>query len=144
MKNPWSDRWAFVKDYIPDNVSIVDFGCGNKESLDYIKPARYLGVDQLPNADLVADLNEPFVLDDKFDVALLLGVLEYVNDPTYTLNNIVRYADHFVVLSLTAKKAKPEWQRAFTEQSINDLLCKYFTSVTHHWHGRYILSVCKK
>ena len=46
MKNPWSDRWAFVKDYIPDNVSIVDVGCGNKESWDYIKPARYRGVDQ--------------------------------------------------------------------------------------------------
>ena len=144
MKNPWSDRWAFVKDYIPADVSIVDFGCGNKESLDYIKPTQYLGVDRLPDADLVADLNKPFVLNDKFDVALLLGVLEYVKDPEYTLNNIVRNADHFVVLSLIAKKAKPEWQRVFTEQSINKLLCKYFTDVQHHWHGRYILSVCKK
>ena len=144
MKNPWSDRWVFVKDYIPENVSIVDFGCGNKESLDYIKPTRYLGVDCLPGADLVADLDTPFSLDDKFDVALLLGVLEYVKDPVYTLNNIVGSADHFIVLSLTAKKPKPEWQRAFTEQSINQLLQTYFSNVTHHWHGRYILSVCKK
>lgn len=144
MKNPWSDRWAFVKDYIPTNVSIVDFGCGNKESLDYITPTRYLGVDRLPSADLVADLNSDFVLDDKFDVALLLGVLEYVKNPEHTLNNIVSNADHFIVLSLTAKKPKPEWQRAFTEQSINQLLQNYFSEVKHHWHGRYILSVCKK
>jgi len=144
MKNPWSDRWVFVKDYIPNNVSIVDFGCGNKESLDYISPTRYLGVDRLPNADLVADLDTQFELDDKFDVALLLGVLEYVKDPAYTLNNIVRNADHFIVLSLTAKKSKPEWQRAFTEQTIDQLLRNYFSDVTHHWHGRYILSVCKK
>ena len=144
MKNPWSDRWAFVKNYIPDDVSIVDFGCGNKESLDYIKPRRYLGVDQLDSADLVADLNGPLLLDDQFDVALLLGVLEYVNDPEYTLNNIVGYADHFVVLSLTAKKAKPEWQRAFTDQSIDQLLRRHFENVEHYQHGRYILSVCKK
>jgi len=144
MKNPWSDRWAFVKDYIPNNVSIIDFGCGNKESLDYTKPTRYLGVDRLPGADLVADLDSNFVIDEKFDVALLLGVLEYVNNPEHTLNNIVPCADHFVVLSLTAKKPKAEWQRAFTEQSIDQLLQKYFSNVKHHWHGRYILSVCKK
>lgn len=144
MKNPWSDRWVFVKDYIPNDVSIVDFGCGNKESLDYIKPTRYLGVDCLPTADLVADLNKPFTLDDKFDVALLLGVLEYVDAPEYTLNNITRNADHFVVLSLIAKKIKPEWQRVFTEQSIDQLLCEHFPTVEHHRHGRYVLSVCKK
>lgn len=144
MKNPWSDRWAFVKDYIPDNVSIVDFGCGNKESLDYIKPTRYLGIDQLATADLVTDLDCPFILDDKFDVALLLGVLEYVKDPEHTLSNIVNNADHFIVLSLAAKKQKPEWQRVFTEQSIDQLLRKHFGDVQHHQHGRYILSVCKK
>lgn len=75
MKNSWSNRWAFVKDYIPTDVSIVDFGCGNKEALDYVKPTQYLGVDRLPGADLVADLDKPFALDDTFDVALLLGVL---------------------------------------------------------------------
>lgn len=144
MKNPWSDRWVFVKDYIPNNVSVIDFGCGNKESLDYITPSKYIGVDKLDTADIIADLNKPIQINDKFDVALLLGVLEYVKDPEYTLNNIVGSADHFVVLSLTAKKAKPEWQRAFTEQSIDQLLQNYFSDVKHHWHGRYILSVCKK
>lgn len=143
MKNPWSERWKFVKDYIPNDVSIVDFGCGNKELLDYITPAHYLGIDLLNSADLVANLDEPFYLDKKFDVAVLLGVLEYVNDPEYTLNNIVHNADHFVVLSLPVKK-KSEWRRAFTESSIDQLLRKYFSSVDHHWHDRYILSVCKK
>lgn len=143
MKNPWSTRWGFVKDYIPNNVSIVDFGCGNKEALDYISPTRYLGIDCLDSADLVANLDAPFFLNEKFDVALLLGVLEYVSNPEYTLNNITSNADHFIVLSLPVKK-KAEWQRAFTESSIDQLLRKYFASVNHHWHGRYILSVCKK
>jgi hypothetical protein len=144
MKNPWSDRWEFVKNYIPDNTSIIDFGCGNKESLDYVNPTRYLGVDRLSCADLVADLDQNFVLHDKFDLALLLGVLEYVKDPEYTLNNIVGNADNFIVLCLAAKKIKPEWQRVFSQQSIDNLLQKFFAEVTHHAHGRYILSVCKK
>ena len=143
MKNPWSNRWAFVKEYIPNNTSIVDFGCGNKESLDYITPTRYLGVDRLPNADLVADLDHPFFLNDKFDVALLLGVLEYVNDPEYTLTNIVPTANCFIVLSLAVKQ-KSNWQRAFTEHSITQLLGRYFQTIDNYRHGRYILSVCKK
>jgi hypothetical protein len=143
MKNPWSNRWAFVKDYIPNNTSIVDFGCGNKELLDYLTPTRYLGVDRLPNADLVADLDEPFFLNDKFDVALLLGVLEYVNDPEYTLTNIVPTANCFIVLSLAVKQ-KFNWRRAFTEHSITQLLARYFQKVDNYQHGRYILSVCKK
>jgi hypothetical protein len=121
----------------------VDFGCGNKESLDYITPSRYLGVDRLPNADLVADLDEPFFLNDKFDVALLLGVLEYVNDPEYTLNNIVPTANCFIVLSLAVKQ-KFNWHRAFTEHSITQLLGRYFHIIDNYQHGRYILSVCKK
>lgn len=143
MKNPWSDRWVFVKDYIPNNVSIVDFGCGNKESLDYITPTRYLGIDCLDSADLVADLNKPLMLNEKFDVALLLGVLEYVDDPEYTLKNIISNADCFIVLSLAVKQ-KAEWQQAFTEQSITQLLRSHFQTVNNYQHGRYILSVCKK
>lgn len=143
MKNPWSERWTFVKNYIPNNVSIIDFGCGNKESLDYITPTRYLGVDCLDGADLVADLNNPLTLNEKFDIALLLGVLEYVNDPEYTLKNIMPAADCFIVLSLIAKQ-KAKWRRAFTEQSITQLLCSHFQIVDNYQHGRYILSVCKK
>ena len=143
MKNPWSDRWDFVKNYIPDKVSIVDFGCGNREVLDYIVPQMYLGIDRCDTADLVADLDQPLSLDKKFDLALLLGVLEYVKDPEFTLSNIVSTADCFVVLSLPVKQ-KREWLRAFTEQTIDQLLNKFFTSVQHHRHGRYILSICKK
>lgn len=143
MKNPWSDRWEFVKNYIPNNISVIDFGCGNQEVLDYISPLKYVGVDQLSTADVVANLDQPIDLTDKFDIALLLGVLEYVQDPEITLSNIIHFADHFVVLSLPVKK-KPEWQRAFTEETIDLLLNKFFTSVQHYRHRRYLLSVCKK
>ena len=142
MKNPWSNRWAFVKDYIPNNVSIVDFGCGNREVLDYVKPSRYLGIDRVDTADMVADLDQPLQIKGTFDLGLLLGVLEYLNDPERTLNNVVGYAREFVIVTLAAKK-KPEWRQAFDFTSIDQLLRKFFASVTHHRHGSYIISVCK-
>ena len=142
MKNPWSSRWEFVKNYIPDDISIVDFGCGNREVLDYIKPAKYVGIDRCADADIVADLDQPLHLNEQFDLGLLLGVLEYLEDPRRTLNNIVGYAESFIVVTLAAKK-KPEWRQAFDIDSIDQLLCKFFSTVEHHKHGRYILSVCK-
>ena len=143
MKNPWSDRWAFVKDYLDNGTSIIDFGCGNKEVLDYITPSNYLGVDHLPTADLIADLNYPLRLSGHYDVALLLGVLEYVTDPDLTLSYISHYADKFIVLSLIAKK-KNEWSQSFTDQSIDRLLHTQFAKVAHYRHGRYILSIGTK
>jgi hypothetical protein len=143
MKNPWSGRWSFVKDYIPNGVSIIDFGCGNKEVLDHTVPSNYLGVDLLPTADLVADLNYPLEISGQFDIALLLGVLEYVTNPDLTLSYISHYADKFVVLSLAVKK-KNEWVRAFTDLSIDQLLRRHFNQVKHYQHDGYILSVCKK
>jgi hypothetical protein len=143
MKNPWSNRWDFVKHHIPDNVSVVDFGCGNREVLDYISPSNYVGVDQCESADIVADLNQPLLIDKKFDIALLLGVLEYMQNPEFTLGNIAGSADCFVVLTLPVKK-KSEWACAFTEHTIDQLLNKFFGNVQHHRHGRYILSVCRK
>lgn len=143
MKNPWSDRWEFVKDYIPNNVSIVDFGCGNREVLDHVVPAKYLGIDTCDGADVIADLNDTVYLSETFDLGLLLGVLEYLDDPAGTLGNIVQYANHFVVVTLAVKK-KAQWRQAFDAHSIDQLLCKFFSTVQHHKHGRYIVSVCKK
>ena len=142
MKNVWSQRNTFVKDYIPENVSIVDFGCGNKEILDFCSPLEYLGVDLVDDADLKLDLNMPIELDKIFDVGLLLGVLEYVDNPDFTLSNIKKFAKKFIILSLAVRQ-KQEWKREFTEYSIDQLLKLHFDNVQHfkHDNNRYIVSI---
>ena len=142
MKNIWSLRNMFVKDYIPDNISIVDFGCGNKEILDFCKPSEYLGIDLVDYADLKLDLNDPFELNKQYDLGLLLGVLEYVDDPNYTLTNITKFAKKFIILSLVVKQ-KHNWKRAFTEESLNQLLKSHFDNVQNfkHDNNRYIVSI---
>ena len=129
-----------LKYYISDNLSIVDFGCGNKEILEFCNPSEYLGIDITPNADLILDLNKEFSLDKFFDLGLLLGVLEYVDDPNFTLNNIKLFAKKFIVVTLPVKK-KSEWKRAFTEESIDTLLRTHLKNIQHFQHGRYILSI---
>lgn len=143
MINPWSDRWQWVKTYIPNNISIVDFGCGNREVLEHIQPSQYLGIDLVSTADVMADIDTPLQFDQRFDLALLLGVLEYVYDPDEVMRNVVKAADKCLVLTLDSK-IKPQWQRTYNQQSVLDLLQRFFGRVDQHRHGRYIVSQCEK
>lgn len=140
MKHVWYDRNNFVANYIPNNVSIIDFGCGNKEILDFCSPSKYLGIDICNEADLHIDLDNEFVLDDIYDIGLVLGVLEYVKDPNFTLSNIKKYSKTVIVLTLNVKK-KPEWTRAFDNSQIENLMKTHFKKVSYFQHGNYILSI---
>lgn len=141
MKNPWSDRFEFVKNYISNDQTIIDFGCGNREILDFINPKEYFGIDLVDTADLIADLNQTIIIDRHYDLGLVLGVLEYLNDPEFTFTNIRSSADTFLVLTLPVKK-KSNWQRTYATEDINSLLNKFFKDITTVRHGRYVLSLC--
>ena len=141
-KNPWSDRFLFLEKYIPTDVSIIDFGCGNKQILDYCSPSYYFGVDVCKEADLYVDLNKDFELNEKFDLGLILGLLEHVDNAEFTLKNCIRYADKFLVLTSSAKM-KSEWKNSFNESSIKELLEKYFLTVECYKHPRYIVSIAQ-
>ena len=140
MKHVWYDRNTFVANYIPANVSIIDFGCGNKEILDFCTPTRYLGIDLCSTADLQYDLNDELKLNDSYELGLALGLLEYVKDPDFTLSNIKKYATKMIVLTLNVKK-KEEWLQSFNREQINGLMNRHFKRVSHHQHGSYTLSI---
>lgn len=141
-KNPWSDRFLFLEKYIPNNMSIVDFGCGNKQILDYCSPIEYLGIDITDDADLKIDLNKPFDLDKNFNLGLILGLLEHIDDPEFTLQNCIRYADAFIVLTSSAKM-KAEWKHSFDRSKIENLLKKYFETVECYSYPRYTVSIAR-
>lgn len=141
MTNPWSDRWLSVVSMIPPNQSVIDFGCGNREFLKYYQPRDYLGIDRVPPADLVADIDMPLPLTGHWDWGLVLGTLEYVGNPDTVLSNICGLADHFVILALPVKR-KSQWQRAFTADSLLELLQKHFINIDHFFYKRYIICQC--
>ena len=141
MRNPWSDRWQYIIPLIQPHQRVIDFGCGNKEFLDFYQARGYLGIDLYEPADLLWDLHKPLQLVPDWDLGLLLGVLEYVNDPDQVLLNIRQLAKEFIVMVLPVKK-KPSWQRSFTRQSINDLLQRHWQCIQLHICGRYLLFQC--
>jgi hypothetical protein len=138
-KNPWSERFNFVVTHIPIDCTVVDFGCGNQEILNFYKPKEYLGIDKIPNAMMNLNLDIDDIKIKNYDVGLLLGVLEYVDNPDIVLNKIKNFANMFLILTLPVKK-KLEWKRAFTEDSISKLLTAHFNSVENFRYNRYILS----
>lgn len=140
----WSERNNWVKNFIPDNTSIVDWGCGDKDILRYIKPSKYTGIDQNESADFQADFDiEVPVLFSKYDIGLVLGVLEYLHDPEYFLRSIKPSADTFIVLCLSNKRKKPEWKNNFSIEDFNNLLIPIWNSVSFDRQGNYILGICK-
>lgn len=142
-KNPWSDRFIFLEKHIPEDVTIVDFGCGNKQILDYCSPIEYLGIDLCEDADIKIDLSQDFKLDKKYDVGLVLGLLEHLDNPQKTLENCFKYADKFIVLTSNAKM-KSEWRSKFSKDDIEIFLKNYFKKVTCFSYSRYTVSVAEE
>lgn len=140
----WSERNNWIKNFIPNNTSVVDWGCGNKDILRYISPSKYTGIDQNEFADIQADFNiEIPILFSKYDVGLVLGVLEYLQDPDYFLRSIKPTADIFIILCLSNKRKKLEWKNNFTKEDFNNLLIPIWDRVSFDRYGNYILAVCQ-
>jgi len=143
-KNPWGDRLIFLEKYLPNGKTVVDFGCGNKEILDYFSPSTYLGIDiDNPLADMQHDLNYNLDLKDRYEYGLIIGVLEYLVDPDKTLNNIKNYADNFLILVSVAPK-KDQWKNSFTKESIETLVKRHFNEVEIQEYHRYVLCIAKQ
>jgi len=89
----WPERaieaaWLIMSLPLNQGDKVVDLGCG-KQTLRCLLPAElvYVPVDNQRRSDdtLVMDLNEP-VPDESFDVAVMLGLLEYLDDPLQRFN----------------------------------------------------------
>lgn len=141
VTNPWSDRWPAVVSVIPPDQSVIDFGCGSREFLQHYQPRDYLGIDRVPPADLVADIDQPLAVSGHWDWGLVLGTLEYVEDPDTVLSNISGLADHFVILALPVAR-KNTWRRAFTVDGLLGLLHRHFANIEHFFYKRYIICRC--
>ena len=92
-----SGRLDFSKNYIRANKSdfVLDIGCGTGEILDYLPAVNYYGIDfsleyieaaKLKFGDkgqfkcMTIKEGLPSELNNKFDVALAIGVLHHLND----------------------------------------------------------------
>ena len=139
----WTERNLWIKQYIPNSSSIIDWGCGNKDILRYITPKKYLGVDQTEFADIKANFNDQIPkIEEKFDLGLVLGVLEYLNNPKQFLTEIKPTADTFIILILSNRRKKPEWTNCFSNDDFINLTIPLWEKVSFERNGNYILAIC--
>jgi len=103
---PWKERWDFrakiAVSKIPKGSSIIDLGGGLGEVYKAMGgECRYVSIDLRSWNDLtvVGDFNKgefPEIYG-KADFVVCLGILEYIEDPMYFLNEIKKYSDKLIL-----------------------------------------------
>lgn len=140
----YANRNHIFKKYNLDGCRIIDYGCGDKDILNFIKPCRYVGVDKNTKADIVIDFNkEKFKIEEKFDIALVLGLLEWLDCPYEFLNDVKSTADRFIILTLIKEDKKEKWKQHFTEDDLKISLSKIFQHVDLETISKWTVFDCK-
>ena len=111
----------------PPPRSIADVGCGDEKlKIALLRrgvSARYQGFDVLPQGESVRPFDiRSEMLDEHFDAAAILGVLEYMDDVASALRNalgrttsaVVSYAVHSAGVSSREKRIRMGWRSALT------------------------------
>jgi len=145
LSHIWRFRNVWISNLIPVGSTILDIGCGDKSFLNYFECDDYLGLDRTEYADIITDLNTQIVKIDKvYDVGLILGVLEYVDDPIEVIKKYKTNANTWFILALAKKKKeKYNWKHSFNESFLEYVCKKNFTNVTITRNKNYILGTCK-
>lgn len=92
----WEWRNQLIGNMLMPKKTVIDLGCGARNLLKYYEPAEYLGVDGIPSADLILDLDNDFKLPGHWDYAINSGILEFVIRPDLYLEKIKTIADEYI------------------------------------------------
>lgn len=135
--NPtWTKRNQLIAQNLPPGKSVLDLGCGEKDFLRYYHPSKYCGVDGLPSADIILNLNDSIdLLRGGWDIVLNSGILEYLNSIPSYLEKIHHLGEEFIFTWWPKKNTGRMSQIEFIE-----LLCDkgYMVNNTLSWFDTQI------
>lgn len=126
----WEDRNKLISSMMVPDRTVIDLGCGAKNLLKFYKPTKYLGVDGIPSADMILDLNSEFTLPANWDYAISSGILEFVIRPDLYLDKIKLISNEYFFSWWRG----PGWGRMSFE-SIEALISVNYTIVEIHEMG---------
>ena len=126
---------------VPNNSRVIEFGAGNRLLERYLDSScTYMASDLVDRGPvtLICDLNQrplPDLGEDVYDVAVLLGVLEYVRDVPSVLDWLAKYVQVFVLACAPAKtkgytlsavretlgRLKAGWMNNYREEDLQSL-----------------------
>lgn len=121
----WEGRSQLMAEWIPENTSVMEFGCGNMHLQKYLpKNCKYTPSDIVKRDQntIVIDLNKhPLPNISAHDIFFFSGVLEYV----YDVENLIKILSkkcRWLILSYTPCQSKSRnevmWRRS--EGWVND------------------------
>lgn len=98
----WRERISLMASYVGCGKVIVDLGCGKQWLKDYIEPGcEYIPVDYIArSADtIICDFNKYEFPNVCADVIFVSGLLEYIVDVSWFIEQAINHADEMVVIS---------------------------------------------
>lgn len=105
----WYGRNILLKDFIPENVSVLDIGSGN-QSLKHLLPpsCSYHAVDCVEGDGVVViDFNAVDTtnirLPRTYDIAVCSGVMEYIHDTHNFFNFVFNHASNVIFTYVPAE-----------------------------------------
>jgi SAM-dependent methyltransferase len=104
----WTKRNKRIADEIPEQMSILDLGCGSKDLLNYLNnPKKYIGIDyNQPLADIQINFNNEFVLPKgEWNYIVCSGLLEYLLDLDYFFKQI-KFCSKFYIFTFFTTYSK--------------------------------------
>ena len=139
----WEDRNKFLENFNVSGKTVIGFGCGDQNIRKYFQFKNYLGIDK-ENADVNIDFDKQFIIPTTAELGLVLGVLEYLENPDFFLQKVKNTCDRFIIMVLDVKAPKHHhgWKRVYNENDLLALLTKYFYDINLQRHGKYIVADC--
>lgn len=137
----WEPRTKQVAGLVPDNSRVIEFGAGNRNLERYLDPScTYVPsdlVDRGPGT-IVCDLNKrplPDLGQNVYDVAVMIGVMEYLRDVPSVLDWLTKYVEICILacaparthghspraLVETLRRARHGWMNSYREDEIFSL-----------------------
>lgn len=154
-KTAWSGRNRKIAKLLHDSRfrgSILDLGCGDKDVLRYLRPKQqpteYLGLDRVPPADIIIDFNTQTYAPPKvYDLGLVLGVLEYLEDPWNFLEHYKQYANRWIILTSYSQRKpnkglKATWKQRILPMDDTENFQKVFKNVSQTINKSSIIWSC--
>ena len=119
----WMDRSSVaarlvrqVSSESPDGIALADIGCGDEKLRAALEaesvPVRYRGFDLLPQHEAVSRFDVANQdLPEIVDVAVMLGVIEYLRDPKSAFARVAKRARCLVVSHRASDLSRISWWR---------------------------------
>ena len=123
--NAWLDRVRLMSQWItPDIHSIIDLGAGGMVLKNMLSPSvRYYPVDYIVRTDetIVADFNKNEFPDISADCCFCAGILEYVDDLEWFVDEISKTGCKYVLCSYSIKLQNQSIEERRQSAWVNDL-----------------------